>query len=463
MSSRVAVLIGCSRSADALELQDLEGPPNDIQDLASVLRDPELGGFDVHAVIDAKTSETIDVIEEGLRQAGREGLFLLYFSGWAVLDAQERLYLATVDTRWQSLSTTAISTKFLRHLLEYSVCEQAVVILDCCFTGMAAGQLLTMQVSDELRHIRAKGGATVAVLASSPRVQSPEDRESDHGGRTKGILTSLLVDGLRSGAAGRDGGGAVTVGNLGEFLGLRMPKLCPTWLTDAGGDALVVSACPEPLPGALAQEDLAVSAHQRRWLPGRRWSVLLAVLCLVAAAMAAAQWVTSWSDPPRPAPEIQRDDLASLDLEVAGLVREQLLARQLAANAGWVEHPVASWQALDIYPGAALVGLRPEGVEATGRILLPYRGEMDLELSDGTHGIGILCRRRMNIASVLVRLANGEELRFEIATHLPTDVFYSFLSPVPIESVRLEGRRGSLEIERLFFYADPVRTVPLER
>ena len=462
MSSRIAVLIGNSRSAVALELQDLQGPSNDVQDLAPALRDPDLGGFDVRAAIDATTSETIDTIEEGLRQAGREGLFLLYFSGWGVLSSKERLYLATGNTKLQSLSTTAISAKFLRHLLEYSVCEQAVVILDCCFTGVAAGQLLTMQVSDELRNMRAKGGATVAVLASSPRVQSPEDRESDHGGRRAGTLTRLLVEGLRSGAADRDGNGEVTVGDLGEFLGLHMPKLCPTWLADAGGDALVVAACPDPKAAAIEEEERGALARIRS--TGRRtWALSIVLLGVAAVIAAASMWVvTSGRGSPRGALEIQRGDLASLDLEVAGLVREQLLVRQLAANAGWVEHPVDSWQDLDSYTGAMLVDFRPEAVDATGRILLSHRREMNLEMSDGNHGIGILCRRRMNLGSVLVRLSNGDELSFEIETFLPRDVFYSFLSPVPFEGVRLEGGRGGMEIERLFFYTDREHTAPRE-
>ena len=173
MSSRVAILIGNGRSVDPLELQALEGPLHDVHDLAPVLRDSKRGGFDVLAVVDATTSETIDAIEAGLQQAGREGLFLLYFAGWGVLDRDDRLYLATADTRLRSLSTTAISAKFLRHLLEYSVCEQAVVVLDCCFTGLASGQLLTIKVSDEFRQIRSKSGLAVGVLASSPRVQSP--------------------------------------------------------------------------------------------------------------------------------------------------------------------------------------------------------------------------------------------------------------------------------------------------
>ena len=118
--------------------------------------------------------------------------------------------------------------------------------------------------------------------------------------------------------------------------------------------------------------------------------------------------------------------------------------------------------------GAAGPGLRPaeelleRAGDAVGGILLPYRREINLELSDGSHGIGILCRRRMNLGSVLVRLSNGDELSFEIETFLPRDVFYSFLSPVPIEGVRLEGGRGGLEIERLFFYADREHTAPRE-
>jgi len=137
MSSRVAILIGNGRSVDPLELQALEGPLHDVHDLAPVLRDSKRGGFHVLSLVDATTSETIDAIEAGLQQAGREGLFFLYFAGWGVLDRDDRLYLATADTR------------------------------------LATGQLLTIKVSDEFRQIRSKSGLAVGVLASSPRVQSP--------------------------------------------------------------------------------------------------------------------------------------------------------------------------------------------------------------------------------------------------------------------------------------------------
>jgi hypothetical protein len=460
MSARVAVLIGNKHSTGAPGLSALDGTSNDVRELIRILGDPEIGGFEVHPVLDAPASETLELIERGLRRCGRDGLFLFYYAGWGVLDTDERLYLASADSRLDQLSSTAISAKFLRHLLEYSVCEQSVVILDCCFSAATRGRLLPIKISDQLRRLRAKGGATVAVLASSPRVLGREKREDVLRGRPMGSLTRLLAEGLSSGAADRDRNGEVTVGEMGEFLGSRMPDLCPSWLADAAGDALVLGVCTAPTAEVDELADVvsrgsrltAAAAGTGRKAPNWWWSIVLVGLAVTISAVPV--WLHSGAVDWVPAPRIRRDELASLDLPGPGMISEHLLMRQLAANSGWVEHPIGSWLALEAYPGAELKRLHLGEAGAGDGLRLAYRGEATFRLAEGSYGVGMLWRARLNVGSVIVLLVDGREFRFDVATHAPNDRFHGFLTPVPIEEVRLRGTRGSLEIERLFIYAD---------
>ncbi len=73
-------------------------------------------------------------IAEAFNTAARNDFFLVYYSGDGMLD-RGRLYLATADTRDAALFATAIQTRDLRELMEHSLCDQVLLLLDCSHSG----------------------------------------------------------------------------------------------------------------------------------------------------------------------------------------------------------------------------------------------------------------------------------------------------------------------------------------
>ena len=86
MSQRLALIIGNSEYEDT-SLARLVTPGEDAGDLAKVLRDPEIGGFDeVTTLINQPVTIVRRTIESFFAKKRRENLLLLYFSGHGILD-----------------------------------------------------------------------------------------------------------------------------------------------------------------------------------------------------------------------------------------------------------------------------------------------------------------------------------------------------------------------------------------
>ncbi len=91
MSLKLALLIA-NGVYDDTTLSQLVTPEVDIDALAMVLRDPEIGGFDeVEALKNEPTRTIMMAIARFFNGKKREDLLLLYFSGHGVLDIRGRL------------------------------------------------------------------------------------------------------------------------------------------------------------------------------------------------------------------------------------------------------------------------------------------------------------------------------------------------------------------------------------
>ena len=106
MSKRLGLLIGNSVYRDST-LVRLTAPDVDVGDLADVLLDPEVGGFDdVNVIVNVSAAIARRAISDFFSAKDREDLLLLYFSCHGVLDENGRLYLAFKDTERQLLRAT---------------------------------------------------------------------------------------------------------------------------------------------------------------------------------------------------------------------------------------------------------------------------------------------------------------------------------------------------------------------
>jgi uncharacterized caspase-like protein len=136
-AQRLALIIASSDYADP-RLQQLRAPGRDASDLAEVLRDHAIGAFDVNTLINTSHGQMQRGIAQFCREAGPGDLVLVYLSCHGSLDSHGRLYYAAIDTDYDLLSATAVSSQWLDDQLEDCRARRQILLLDCCYSGAFA-------------------------------------------------------------------------------------------------------------------------------------------------------------------------------------------------------------------------------------------------------------------------------------------------------------------------------------
>ena len=137
MTARVAGGRSSSRPgtyADAT-LAGLRAPGKDAEELAAILEEATVGGFDVETVLDVPADGLRRQVARFCAQGGPGDLALIYISCHGVLDDRGRLYYAATDTDRELLAATAIPAAWLNEQLDDCRCRRQIVILDCCHSG----------------------------------------------------------------------------------------------------------------------------------------------------------------------------------------------------------------------------------------------------------------------------------------------------------------------------------------
>lgn len=263
---RLALVVATATYADPT-LAKLRAPGRDASDLAAVLEDAAIGGFEVEMVLDAPAESIRRRIAQFCAQTGPTDLALVYLSCHGVLDDRGRLYYATGDTDRGILSATAVSAAWLNEQLEDCRCRRQILVLDCCHSGAFAKG--AKGESDLALRERFEGRGRI-VLTGSRGTEYSFEHEGVVGDSVSSVFTSALVEGLRSGEADRDGDGIVTVSELYDYayeaVRAKEARQTPTlWSYGAEGDLLVAHSPrgaivePTPLP-----EDLLILLESAR-------------------------------------------------------------------------------------------------------------------------------------------------------------------------------------------------------
>lgn len=107
---RIAFLVGNKTFGADSSLPNLKFPDHDVEQLAALLRNPEVGRYDrVETLVDASRSEIMETFDNLLRDE-KDALFLFYYSGHGIPSpAGGRLYLASSDTCTHRVLVTAMS------------------------------------------------------------------------------------------------------------------------------------------------------------------------------------------------------------------------------------------------------------------------------------------------------------------------------------------------------------------
>lgn len=247
---RVGILIGSATYAG--QLPDLRGPRNDVQLLASILRDPTIGHFDhIHEMIDKPSHELRLHLERTVRSLGPEDTLLVHFSGHGRLDSLGQLCLATRDTSDDAILATTIQCTFLRDVFRECRAERKMVWLDCCYSG-AAGDAFRSSVNDQIQLMR---GAGTFILAASTATETVSERESEEDGLVLGDFSRVIINGLRTGAADVNHRGYITLMDLFHYLEQNLSRQKPlSWGLQVSGHVVVAKTATPPTFGNLKPE-----------------------------------------------------------------------------------------------------------------------------------------------------------------------------------------------------------------
>ncbi|GIH62927.1 caspase, EACC1-associated type [Microbispora siamensis] len=216
MGRRLALLIATYLYDDA-GLRRLTAPAHDVETLAAVLRDPEIGGFEVTTLVNEPNHRVGEAIADLYRDRRGDDLTLLYFTGHGLKDDDGRLYLATRDTRRDSLIFTAISGEQIDYAMEACASRRKVLILDCCYSGAyPAGRLA--KAGDDVHALDQFRGRGRTVLTATDATQYAFEGDRVHGEAPRSVFTRHLVEGLRTGRADLDGDGDITLDELYGYV-----------------------------------------------------------------------------------------------------------------------------------------------------------------------------------------------------------------------------------------------------
>lgn len=235
MSERRRALIIANLDYQDPILRPLISPSEDARELAKVLENPTIGGFEVETLLNENAGTVTKAIEEFLvfSDPKPDDLLLLYFSGHGITDEEGTLYFATTDTQFVRQSVrraSAVSADFVDGVMRRSRSRRQILLLDCCHGGaFAEGMRLKGPLPGLETHFQGRGRM---VLTASTSAQFSLEGTSEAGQQQPSVYTRILVEGLKTGEADRDGDGLVSLDDLHDYLvdGVRAeaPQQTPT-------------------------------------------------------------------------------------------------------------------------------------------------------------------------------------------------------------------------------------------
>lgn len=130
-----AVLIGGGRYNHLPELAPVH---NNVAGLAAILRDPDVWGLPTDRCSVVLNPATTDHLIVPIKKAAEEATdtLLVYYAGHGLADTSGELHLA-VQGSDQAKPYTQVVYKWFREPVRNSPARRRIVILDCCFSGLA--------------------------------------------------------------------------------------------------------------------------------------------------------------------------------------------------------------------------------------------------------------------------------------------------------------------------------------
>ncbi len=251
-TGRRSALVVANDTYHDQRLSRLRAPATDAEQLAGVLRNAEIGGFEVEVSLNEPEHVVRRKVSTFFDDRGPDDLLLLHLSCHGVKDEDGRLYFATPDTEIDHLDATSLPADYVNRQMTKSRSRRIVLFLDCCYSGAFARGM--MNRGDERMDImeRFDGRGRIVLTASSAMEYSFEGDQLAGQGKPS-VFTSALVEGLATGEADLDRDGFVSVDELYEFAFDRVRTVTPSqtpgkWVFDVQGDFYIARSNRPPEP-----------------------------------------------------------------------------------------------------------------------------------------------------------------------------------------------------------------------
>jgi GUN4-like/Caspase domain len=223
--ARKALLIGTKTYQDGFK--PLNSAPQDVEALAGLLRNPEVGGFEaenVQVLLDCTSSDLATQIETWYIQHDKEDFALLFIAGHGVKDGDRKLHFAATNTQKvgdRLITTTAVAASSLSNWLRGSKAQRQIVILNCCFSG-AFGDLVPMDdgAIDLEEELGVEG--RVVMTSTSSMAYAFEQKNGE-----LSVYGHYLAEGLRTGAAAAQGSDEITIDALHQYVSRKVQEETP--------------------------------------------------------------------------------------------------------------------------------------------------------------------------------------------------------------------------------------------
>jgi hypothetical protein len=281
-----AVVIGINKYRDPEITTELKGAENDAREVFARLK--HFGGFQLdparHLLIGNRA--TGDRIRQGISdlfwRKDRYDVALFYFSGHGFLDDYNNGYIAPWDHVYEDPMVAGIRMQELReYFLAATNKMQALLILDCCHSGVSAQPAkgavsMTAPFYDPLKDLQLQGalGQGKFILASSgadeqareicthhtirifdQKTRQEEELPDDLADHDHGAMTYYLLQGMDGGAGG---GGDVRIGNLFAYVAAEVQNLNQHYNNPKTFDCLALTYAQ-----GLASQAVLVNASNR--------------------------------------------------------------------------------------------------------------------------------------------------------------------------------------------------------
>lgn len=221
---KVALLIGIA--SYRFGLTPLPEAWKNVEVLKRALQQTQPSFDAIHCLRDRDTPQMIqEAIERSAEQRQPEDFLLLFFSGYGIQDTDGKLYFATPitanDDRGSLIKARTVPASFIQEVLNSSLAQQQLVILDCYFCQPLSEQ--TDEAANTIDLWSHLGGENRLLLTAATAIQPiPEPNDLDTWGYTR-----YLVEGLVTGAADTNYSGTLTIAELHEYASRKLQIAAP--------------------------------------------------------------------------------------------------------------------------------------------------------------------------------------------------------------------------------------------